>query len=78
MAVRAYFEVSRVVPSEYQAGAATVELFAAFKDGQNVDWSKWTPAGSIKLQITNPAAVEQFVEGKRYYVVFEEEEETAK
>lgn len=36
----------------------------------NEEWSKWTPAGSVKLQINNPAAIGQFEVGKEYFVDF--------
>lgn len=36
----------------------------------NEEWSKWTPSGEVKMTITNPAAVEQFVVGEDYFVDF--------
>jgi len=39
------------------------------------DWSKYTPSGSISMQITNPAAAEAFEQGKTYLVTFEPYEE---
>ena len=46
-------------------------------EGDNAEWSKWTPSGSISMHITNPGAFEQFEEGKQYYVEFEKVEEAA-
>lgn len=40
-------------------------------DGEgNKDWSRWTPSGQLTMQITNPGAHEQFVEGKEYFLDF--------
>jgi hypothetical protein len=36
----------------------------------NEEWSKYTPGGELKLYINNPAALEQFVVGKDYYLDF--------
>lgn len=36
----------------------------------NEEWSKWTPGGSVRMQINNPAAIGQFEVGKDYYVDF--------
>ncbi len=35
---------------------------------ENKEWSKWTPSGSLKMQINNPAALEQLVVGKDYFI----------
>jgi hypothetical protein len=48
-----------------------VKLTAA-NGPQNQTWSKYTPTGSIELQITNPAAFEQFKLGQAYFVDFVE------
>lgn len=48
-----------------------VELVAVSGE-QNKSWSKWTPAGSIKLQINNPGALNQFKPGAFYFVDFSE------
>lgn len=42
-------------------------------DGKYKSYSKYTPSGSCELQITNPAAMEQFERGKLYKVTFEAE-----
>lgn len=42
------------------------------KDTENVRFTKATPWGEIRLGIDNPAALEQFVVGKSYYVDFTE------
>lgn len=42
----------------------------AAKDIKNARFTKATPWGEIRLGIDNPAALEQFVPGKSYYVDF--------
>ncbi len=37
---------------------------------ENKTWAKYTPAGSITLQIDNPAAYDAFVLGQSYFVDF--------
>jgi hypothetical protein len=37
----------------------------------NEGWSKFTPAGEVKLTITNPPAADVFVEGEYYLATFE-------
>jgi hypothetical protein len=39
-------------------------------DDPNKSYSKWTPAGELKLSITNPDAFSQFIVGKLYDVDF--------
>lgn len=37
---------------------------------ENKTWAKYTPAGSIELQIDNPPAYDAFVLGQSYFVDF--------
>lgn len=64
MAVRAKFIV--------QGKTENVVVLYAVTGGskENEGFWKYTPAGSIKLHIDNPAALEQFEQGKEYYVDF--------
>lgn len=50
----------------------TVSLMAVYgKDGTaNASWSKATPAGSVNLTISNPAAWGHFKQGGHYFVDF--------
>jgi hypothetical protein len=48
---------------------STVKL-APVVDEANKTWAKYTPGGSIELQIDNPAAVDAFEIGAFYYVDF--------
>lgn len=40
------------------------------ENGPNKAWSKWTPAGEIKMTITNPPAAAAFVPGADYTITF--------
>lgn len=74
MSVRAKFQCSSVVPQGAQTPEYTcmsVHLHAVYADGKgNESWSKATPNGSLTMTITNPAALEQFVPGKTYFLDF--------
>jgi hypothetical protein len=37
----------------------------------NVDWSKYTPQGELKMTITNPAAFDEFDIGSVFKLTFE-------
>ena len=73
MGVRAKFYVESVALSADQGqkeSTNNVVLKAAMGD-DNKEWTKWTPSGSIQMQINNPAAVEQFKPGQYVDVLFE-------
>ena len=78
--VRAKFRITNVELYESPEGSGNVKLCAGNdKEGDNKDWSQWTPSGTIQMTITNPAAFKVFVEAfkarKRFYVDFTEVEE---
>lgn len=50
----------------------TPTLRAAYGDGPNTQWAKYTPSGSIQMQIDNPGAQGFFQPGKEYIVTFRE------
>lgn len=50
--------------------------FAPVYDEANKNWSKWTPQGELKMLITNPAAIEFFKPGGRYYLDLTEAEDS--
>lgn len=75
MSVRAKYRVISVELYESPADSGRVKLAAGNdKEGDNTDWSKWTPSGTIEMYITNPTAFLFFKnamhEGKRMYVDF--------
>lgn len=70
MAVRAKVKCDSITERQ---GSKTVKLQAVTSAGHNdpnKSWSKWTPSGSIELQITNPEAFNQFEVNKDYFVDF--------
>jgi len=52
-----------------------VKFRAVTRDGENVDWSKWTPWGTIQMGISNPEALAAFEVGREYTVDFNQVEE---
>jgi hypothetical protein len=73
MTVRAKFKVSSIEPHDGPDPIRVVRMDAVYSDdpaSPNHSWSKWTPAGQVQMTITNPAAFEQFVQGKEYYLDF--------
>jgi hypothetical protein len=37
---------------------------------ENASWSKWTPAGELRMQITNPHLTDAFAHGEHYLIEF--------
>lgn len=77
MSVRAKFFVSSVthLATPGSDPCATIKLapvFGSYGDGKdNESWSKYTPSGTIEMNVTNPTAIERFEPGKAYYVTFD-------
>lgn len=72
MAVTAKMQVGHI--EELHASARRVKLFCVWDsnpESPNFEWSMATPAGSVELVITNPAAFEQFETGKQFMVTFD-------
>lgn len=65
--VTAKFKVSR---NTEMGWGSEVELTPDYAQGKNADWASATPAGMIRLTITNKPAAEQFAEGKPVDVLF--------
>lgn len=55
-------------PSEVQVKLEAAQRVSEGPDGDNVDWSKYTPVGELTMTITNPAAFGQFVVGQDYFL----------
>lgn len=72
--VRAKFKCISVTPNNAEADAdkATDVLLQPVTSGseENKDFFKLTPCGEIKLSTINPAAADQFIVGKDYYIDF--------
>ena len=61
MTVRAKFFVSAIEQYAAPADSGSVKLVANnSKEGDNKDWSLYTPSGQITMMITNPPAFEFF------------------
>ena len=59
--VRAKFFVNAIEQYSAQADSGSVKLIANnSKEGDNKDWSIYTPSGSVQMMITNPVAFEFF------------------
>jgi hypothetical protein len=72
MPVSAKFKVARVIPSDW---ATEVEMTPDYAQGRNKEWSEATPSGTIRLTITNKAAIDQFPQGSAQTVTFEKTED---
>lgn len=75
MAVRCKFKCFSVQPMQTGTPGEPMAQIVMMPDygdqsGDNKSWSKATPSGNIQLYVTNPAAIEEFVPGKNYYIDF--------
>lgn len=88
MGVRAKFVCNSVTPYSYDDGKTVagknINLSAVIAYGEggvrsdeNESWSAATPSGQLSIHISNPAAFEQFEQGKSYYLDFTPVEEPA-
>lgn len=70
MAVRAKMTVTGIEDGTYVEGkrATFYAVYDSDPASPNHEWSKWTPWGKLELDITNPAAFDQFEIGKTYWV----------
>jgi hypothetical protein len=66
MKVRAKFKCESV--TKFENGSQVKLRATNQKDGDNQDWSQWTPAGALEMTITNPPAENAFAPGKFYFV----------
>jgi len=69
--VRAKFRCSSIVPG-FSEGQKKVSLYAIYGgEGENADYAKATPSGSLDLLIDGSTkAVDFFEQGKDYYLDF--------
>jgi len=72
MAVEGRFGCTRKQVVDQQS--VQVRLDACTTGQDNVEWARYTPAGSIELLMNGPAAAD-IVEGGRYRMVLEKVEE---
>ena len=65
--VRAKFKCDHV--ANYGGGTGEVTLSAVtYGSEENEMFWKYTPAGELKMQVDNPAALKVFEPGKEYYL----------
>lgn len=69
MSVKAKFRCTS--KTQFPGNDVEVRFDAATAGDDNKSWSKYTPAGTISMRITNPGAHEQFVPGEEYFLTFE-------
>lgn len=75
--ITARFHVAEITSRSVRTGSAnaTIVLTPAYANGANKEWAAATPSGKIELQVSNPAAVEQFTEwmksGQDLHLTFE-------
>lgn len=47
-------------------------VYSPDENHENYQWSKWTPAGFLTMNISNPNLKDHFVKGKEYFLTIEE------
>ncbi|WP_213786190.1 hypothetical protein [Citrobacter portucalensis] len=68
MSVRAKFRCHFIQKAEDDSHR-TIHMSPVTADTpENKIWSKYTPGGMLQMHISNPAAFEQFEQGKEYYL----------
>jgi hypothetical protein len=70
MNVRAKFKCESV--TKFETGCQVKLRATNQQDGDNQDWSQWTPSGSLEMTITNPPAETSFAPGRFYFLDFSE------
>lgn len=80
MNVRARFYVTKTTNHAHNPDQTEVELRPVVRPtDDNIEWSKFTPSGEIKMTVTAPGAVEWFRDhlGKDVAITFAEVESLA-
>lgn len=73
MAIKAKFMCNSVTDNGYNKSASLSAVYG--KEGENSDYSKATPSGSLQISIDNETPASNFFEPrKQYYLTFEEAE----
>lgn len=68
MSVRAKFQCNSINKSPDNTTAVVHLMAVTTGSTENESWSKYTPSGQLKMVISNPAAFEQFEQGKEYFI----------
>lgn len=78
MSVTAKFKVQRVTPhtnGHVDNHFSEVELVPDYAGDRNKEWSKYTPSGVMRMNVSNPAALEIMQVGRAFTVTFEPNDE---
>ncbi|WP_407732624.1 hypothetical protein ACJJVG_09960 [Pseudocitrobacter faecalis] len=68
MTVRAKFICQSIQKAEDDS-YRTIQMSPVIADTEeNKSWSNYTPGGLLQMHISNPAAFEQFEQGKEYFI----------
>lgn len=68
MSVRAKFQCNSISKSPDNSTAVVNLMAVTTGSVENESWSKYTPSGQLQMVISNPAAFEQFEQGKEYFI----------
>ncbi|WP_404653372.1 hypothetical protein [Raoultella terrigena] len=68
MTVRAKFQCNSINKSPDNSTAVVNMMAVTTGSAENETWSKYTPSGQLQMVISNPAAAEQFEQGKEYFI----------
>lgn len=68
MSVRAKFQCNSINKSPDNSTAVVHLIAVTTGSTENETWSKYTPSGQLQMVISNPAAAEQFEQGKEYFI----------
>lgn len=71
-AVRARFYVSEIKRQAYDADSTFVTMQAVSRGEHNKEWSRYTPSGSVTMQIKSPLAAQIFADrlGQEFDLLF--------
>jgi hypothetical protein len=71
MAIRAKFRCNSITDNGMNKSANLTAVYG--KEGENADYSRYTPSGTLNISIDNETkAVNFFAPQKEYYLTFEE------
>ncbi|HBS7006725.1 TPA: hypothetical protein MAO28_004716 [Klebsiella pneumoniae] len=68
MSVRAKFQCNSINQSPDNSTAVVHFIAVTTGSMENETWSKYTPSGQLQMVISNPAAFEEFEQGKEYFI----------
>ncbi|XOD90345.1 hypothetical protein ACLAIB_17205 [Klebsiella variicola] len=68
MSVRAKFQCNSINKSSDNSTAVVHLIAVTTGSAENESWPKYTPSGQLQMVISNPAAFEQFEQGKEYFI----------